>query len=104
MTTASWFRWDGAVLELRVLVQPKARCSRIVGVHGPFLRVRVTAPATEGKANEALRTLLAADFAVPKRRVSIHRGYAARVKTIRVDDPQALPQTLDHLLRRGSRL
>ena len=43
---------DGAVL--RVHVQPGARGEGIAGVHGNALKVRVRAPATSGRANDAV--------------------------------------------------
>ncbi len=70
---------------LNLRVQPGAKRSEVVGVVGGVLRVRVTAPAQEGKANSALVELLAGLLGVPRGRVRILRGLTSRDKVIAVD-------------------
>jgi uncharacterized protein len=48
------------------------------------LAVRVTAPPVDGKANQALRELLAAELGVAKGRVEVVRGQRGRRKLVRV--------------------
>ncbi len=48
------------------------------------LRIRVQAPASEGRANEALLRLLADSLGIAKSRVSIERGATNRVKLIAI--------------------
>jgi uncharacterized protein (TIGR00251 family) len=81
---------DGSVT-LEIHTQPGAKRSEVSGVHGDCLRVRVAAPAVEGKANAALITYLADAFGVPKRAVTIGRGEAARRKTVRIAGPRLRP-------------
>jgi uncharacterized protein YggU (UPF0235/DUF167 family) len=57
--------------------------------------VRVTAPPEDGRANEAVVALLAEALDVPKSRVRILRGHAAREKQIAVDS-----LTLEEVVRR----
>jgi len=56
-----------------------------------MLKIRLGAPAAEGRANAALADFLAASFAVPRRNVTFIRGEAGRVKTVRVLSPTARP-------------
>jgi hypothetical protein len=81
---------DGSV-RLQIHCQPGAKRSEVSGVHGDCLRVRVAAPAVEGKANAALITHLAEAFGVPKRAVTIVRGETARRKTVRIAEPRLRP-------------
>jgi len=68
-----------------VHVVPNARRDEIVGVHDGRLRVRVRAPAVDGKANTALCRVVAEHFGVRASKVTIVRGEHARQKTLRVE-------------------
>jgi hypothetical protein len=72
---------DGAVL--RVHVQPGASGEGIAGAHGDALKVRVRAPATSGKANEAVLSLLAKQLGVPAAVLTITGGASSRDKRVR---------------------
>ena len=73
---------DAALLAVRV--QPRASRDEVVGWQGPALRVRVTAPPTDGRANRAVAALLAAACRVPLSAVELVRGHASRDKVFRV--------------------
>jgi uncharacterized protein len=81
-------------LEVRLL--PRAKSDRLIGLAataggGRTLRAAVTAPARDGRANEALLRLLAQAWRLPRRNLSILAGAASRNKTVRVlGDPQQL--------------
>ena len=70
---------------LSVRLTPRARQSGIEGFEGETLRVRVTAPPVDGRANEALTALLARALGVPKRDVRVVAGQASRQKVVAVD-------------------
>lgn len=72
---------DGAVL--RVHVQPGASGEGIAGVHGNALKVRVRAPATSGRANEAVLALLAKELDVPAAALTLTAGASWRDKRVR---------------------
>ena len=92
---AEWARWDGDDLILQVRVQPRARRDEIAGLHGGRLRVRITAPPTDGRANEQLIRFLADRFQVPRARVELLSGSATRDKRLRIAAPARLPEGLD---------
>jgi len=74
---------------LRVHVQPGARSSGVVGIHGDALKVRLAAPPLEGRANQALLTLLAERFGVERGRLAVISGTTARRKRVRFDGVDA---------------
>lgn len=68
-------------------VQPGASHNLAAGLHGEALKVRVTARAAEGKANQAVIRLLASELGVPPSAVSILAGASSRTKRIRIECP-----------------
>jgi uncharacterized protein len=74
---------DGRVV-LAVHVQPGARRSEVVGPHGDALKVKVTAPPVDGKANRAVGELLAATFELPRDAVELLTGASSRRKRFRL--------------------
>lgn len=70
---------------LTLRVQPRSRKDEIAGERAGTLLVRVTAPPVDGKANEAVRRLIAKRLRVPARRVSIVRGESSRDKLLEVE-------------------
>jgi hypothetical protein len=79
-----------------VRVQPRARRDEIAGERDGRLVVRVTAPPVDGKANAALRKLLAKRLGVPPGSVTVVRGEGSRDKLVEVDglDDAVLRRTL----------
>jgi uncharacterized protein (TIGR00251 family) len=92
--TPVFWRADGDALILTVRVQPGARTDALTGIEGGALRVRLKAPAIEGRANEALRIFLAACFRTSKTRVEIVRGEAGRLKQVRITGARVAPESL----------
>jgi len=87
----SWYRWDGDDLVLRLRVQPRASRDEFAEALGDQLKVRITAPPVEGKANAHLVSFLAKAFGVPKTQVSLESGANSRNKQFRVATPRILP-------------
>jgi uncharacterized protein len=71
-----------AMARLTIRVQPRASSNQIVGWEGEALKVRLTAPPVEGKANEALIEFLASRLGVAKRALAIVSGHGARTKIV----------------------
>ncbi|MGE5190059.1 MAG: DUF167 domain-containing protein [Gemmatimonadota bacterium] len=67
-----------------VRVQPRAPRDGVSGLSGGVLRVRLTAPPVENRANEALVRYLAGTLGVPRRCVEIVAGDRGRDKIVRV--------------------
>jgi uncharacterized protein (TIGR00251 family) len=82
-TDVSFREQDGAVTFV-VRVVPRASRNQVAGVEGDALKVRLTAPPVEGKANEALVRFLAESLGVRRGDVTIVAGEHVRHKTIRV--------------------
>lgn len=83
--------WQGEDLILHCHLQPKAASDAIVGIHGDRLKLRITAPPIDGKANEHLIKWLATLFKVPKSNIQILQGELGRQKTLRIKHPQQIP-------------
>jgi len=70
---------------LKVRVQPKASRNQVDGFEDGTLRLRVTAPPTEGKANAGVIALVAKTLGVSKSRLEIVRGRGSRDKVVAID-------------------
>ena len=97
---ADCFRLSPTGLSLFVRVTPNAGRDTIEGVEqrddgSAVLRVRVKAVPDKGRANAAVRALLAKGLGVPKSAISVTNGETARLKTLAVvGDPAALVAAL----------
>ena len=68
----------------RVRVQPRNRQESIVGCWNQALKVRLTAPPIEDRANRQLVELLADSLAVPRASIKILSGHRSRLKTVQI--------------------
>ena len=92
------FRAGDGCLHLRCRVIPRSRLSGFDGVRGDEVLVRLAAPPVDGKANAALRRLLADHFRVPTSQVTVERGERNRSKVVRIDGATRLTPELGALL------
>jgi uncharacterized protein (TIGR00251 family) len=92
--SAAWYRASGARWLIDVHAQPGAKRSEISGLHGERLKVRIAAPAVDGRANEALERYLAERLGVPRGAVRVVKGDRSRDKRVAVDAPDAAPDRL----------
>jgi len=72
---------DGSLI-LRLIVQPKASRNEIVGLHNDALKLRLTTPPIEGRANKAVIAFIAKRLHLPKSSVSIKSGLQNRNKQV----------------------
>lgn len=86
------FSWQKDVLILRCYFQPSAAKDEIVGLHGDRLKLRITAPPVDGKANAHILKWFSALFKVPKTNIAITQGELGRQKTVHIISPNALPK------------
>ena len=72
---------------LTVHVQPNAKVTEIVKwLDADTVKIKIAAPATVGKANQALIEFLSKHFGLPKSRIELVRGASARLKQINIPD------------------
>lgn len=89
---SGWYKWEKETLLLQVRVQPRASKDEIVGPHGEdSLKVRITAPPVDGKANQHLIKYLAKAFGVAKGQVTLLSGITGRDKRLAIEAPGKLP-------------
>jgi len=87
-------------LRVAIRLTPRARADRIDGVirnadGTSAVKVSVTAPPADNRANEALIALLAEEWHLPRRDLTLIAGSKSRSKTVQVaGDPHALRQKL----------
>jgi uncharacterized protein (TIGR00251 family) len=75
---------DAPACVVAIKAVPGAKRDEIVGRIGDRLKVRVSAPPENGKANKAIEALVAQAVGVPARDVSVVRGHASPEKSIRI--------------------
>jgi uncharacterized protein len=77
-------REDAQGVLIDILVQPRAARPKIGPVHGDRVKVAVTAPPVDGKANAAVIDDMARFLAVPRQQIEVVSGTGSRRKTVRV--------------------
>ena len=86
-----FYEWQDDKLILRIKVQPRASKDEIAEILGDSLKIRITAPPIDGKANQHLLAYLARLFKVAKSKITLISGETGREKRVRIDNPQQLP-------------
>jgi uncharacterized protein (TIGR00251 family) len=71
-------------LSFSVRVHPRAKRDAITGILGDALKLSLSAPAAEGKANQAVVEFFACLFQIPRSHVTIASGETSRNKVIRI--------------------
>jgi len=83
-------------LSLLVYLQPQAARNHVVGLHGDAIKISLTAPPIEGRANAALVAFLSHLFKLPRSAVALESGRKSRDKRVRITTPD--PITVIHQL------
>ena len=78
---------DGCTLTIRL--HPGSRKNAVTGVHAEAVKIALTAPPVDGKANEALIAFLAETLHLPRARINIVAGLTSRSKTLRITGKSA---------------
>ncbi len=84
---ADFFHWQDDSLILRLKVQPRASRNAWGEVIGDRIKLYLTTPPVDGKANQAVIAFVAKTFSVAKNRVVIRRGETSRDKEVVVQWP-----------------
>ena len=82
-------------LHLQIVANSKK--NEIVGKVDDRLKVKIKAPAMEGKANRELVKFLSKEFSIPKSEIEIVRGQTSKFKQVRLLSSQALETFLAKL-------
>jgi uncharacterized protein len=80
----SWLVADGRGVTLRLHIQPGAKKTEVVGMHGEALKIRLAAPPVDGKANACLIAFLADRLGVARSTISLVSGDSSRAKRVHV--------------------
>lgn len=91
----AWCTWQGDTLSLQLHVQPRARRDEIAGLHDQRLKIRITAPPADDRANRHLLEFLAREFDVPRTQVELLSGQRGRDKRVAVHAPRRRPEWLE---------
>ena len=86
---------DG-ILYLSIHVQPRASRTALCGVHGASLKLAITAPPVDGKANKEVVSFLADLLGVSRREIVIVSGLQSRTKRCRIGQLQK-EEVLKHI-------
>ena len=86
---SAWLHPAAGHLSLSLHVQPGAKKTEVVGVHGDALKIRLAAPPVDGKANACLLEFLAARLGLSRRQLTLVSGSTARAKRVRLDGADA---------------
>ncbi len=81
-------------LTLNIKVDPRSSRSGIVGHYGDALKVKLTSPPVEGRANKELIEVLAKEFGINKKDVEIISGKNSRNKIVRLKGAQGIQKNI----------
>jgi uncharacterized protein len=80
----AWLRPGAGRATLTLHIQPGAKKTEVVGMHGDALKIRLAAPPVDGKANAALIAFVAERLGLAKSAVSLKSGQTSRRKVLEV--------------------
>jgi uncharacterized protein (TIGR00251 family) len=69
---------------VKIYLQTKASKNEIVGSYRDGIKVKVTAPPVEGKANDTLIRFLAKELGISPSSIEIVKGHHSREKTLKI--------------------
>lgn len=90
----AWYQIKDDRLTLSLYVQPGAKRTEVIGLHGDALKIRVAAAAVEGQANTRLLDFLRQAFKVPASRIALKHGEHARRKVVEIQGSAVAPEAL----------
>ena len=69
---------------IQVQIQPRSSKNEITGLHNGRLKIKISAPPVDGKANQNLIEFIAKELRVSKSKVEIVKGHTSKLKTLKV--------------------
>ena len=91
---APWYRYSHGNLILTLYIQPGAKSSEVVGLHGDTLKIKLASPPIDGKAHKALLQFIAEQFDIPLRQIKLIRGEKSRHKTVEIIGSSKNPESI----------
>lgn len=70
---------------IRIKLIPNSKINKIIEQSPDFLKIKLSAPAHEGKANSALIDFLSKYFDIAKNKIKIISGFKSRDKKVNID-------------------
>ncbi|MBT3529482.1 MAG: YggU family protein [Gammaproteobacteria bacterium] len=86
-----YYRWQDEKLFLECSIQARAGEDKIVGPVGDCLKIRISAPPSDGKANKQLIKFLSGVFKVRQSDITIVSGHSSRKKRLCISNPGKIP-------------
>lgn len=72
----------GVLISLHIL--PRGKKTEIIGIHGSSLKVKVSAPPSDGKANDELISFFSKEFKIAKSKIYIKYGEFSKQKVLEI--------------------
>ena len=91
MVNNGWYYWKSGDLLLRLKVQTRASTDKFSELLEDRIKLRIKAPAVDGKANEAIIKVLSKEFRTPKLHIQILSGHSSKKKLVKIQKPGRLP-------------
>ena len=82
----NYFKITGNDIIIKVKIVPGSSKNKIIGVYNDSLKITITAPPVEGKANKKCIAYLAKYFNVAKSKIEIISGQTSKNKLIKIYD------------------
>ncbi|QIV93851.1 DUF167 domain-containing protein [Allofrancisella frigidaquae] len=83
--------------KISVYIQPNSSKSEVCGEHNGSLKIKISSPAVDGKANKAVIDFLSKHFNVKKKDIAIVKGITSRHKIISLN-VEKIPDLLEEYL------
>jgi uncharacterized protein (TIGR00251 family) len=93
-----FFKWQDDDLILNVRVQPRAASDAFAEYNDDYIKIRITAPPIDGKANKHLIAFLAKTFKVAKSSIKLLAGETGRNKRLLIPQPRSLPEAISQYI------
>ena len=81
-------------VSIKIKVEPRSSKSGVVGLYGDALKVKLTSPPVEGKANKELVEVLAKECGIRKGDIEIVSGKSSKNKLVRIAGIQSISEII----------
>ena len=73
-------------IRFSAIIQPRSSKNEVTGVYNDALKIRLTSPPVDNKANKACMSFFAKWLGISPSKISIVQGLSSKNKTIEVED------------------